>query len=198
MRPRRTAWSCFSIPSRPGGWLGVLDGNGLAKARRYGEFLGARFKDTPNIIWMSGNDFQGWRDKSQSALVRAVMRGLADKDLNHIQTVELDYYVSASLDDRALRPLVGLDAVYTYRPTYAKTLSEYKRADFRPTFMVEANTSSSRTAAPTAAAPRTCAARNGDRALRHHRPALRQRVVVAAAGRLADNLDTVGIRQLPM
>ena len=126
-------------PIETGGWLSVLDDNGLKKAKKYGEFLGNRFKDQPNIIWMSGNDFQSWRDKSQNDLVRAVMRGLAAKDPNHIQTVELDYYVSASLEDRALRPVLGLNAVYTYRPTYAKELSEYKRAAYAPTFLVEAN-----------------------------------------------------------
>ena len=126
-------------PIETGGWLGVLNANGLTKARKYGEFLGKRFKDKPNVIWMSGNDFQSWRIKSQNDLVRAVMRGLVDADANHIQTIELDYLVSASLNDRALRPLLALDAVYTYHPTYAKELSEYKRTNFAPTFMVEAN-----------------------------------------------------------
>jgi len=126
-------------PIETGGWLGVLQANGIAKARQYGEFLGNRFKDHPNIIWMSGNDFQSWRNPSDNKLVRAVMQGLASSDANHIQTIELDYYVSASMEDGPLRPLLGLDAVYTYRPTYAEELTEYKRADFRPTFMVEAN-----------------------------------------------------------
>jgi hypothetical protein len=126
-------------PIETGGWLGVLDSNGVPKARRYGEFLGNRFKDHPNIIWMSGNDFQNWRDSAQTRLVRAVMLGLADTDANPLQTIELDYYVSASMEDGPLRSLLGLDAVYTYRPTYAEELTEYRRADFRPTFLVEAN-----------------------------------------------------------
>jgi hypothetical protein len=126
-------------PIETGGWLSVLDDNGEAKARAYGRFLGDRYKDQPNIIWMSGNDFQSWRDPSQNRLVRAAMRGLAETDPNRIQTIELDYYVSASLDDAALRPLLALDAVYTYRPTYAEELTEYKRTTFAPTFLVEAN-----------------------------------------------------------
>ncbi|HVU21206.1 MAG TPA: DUF4038 domain-containing protein [Rhizomicrobium sp.] len=126
-------------PIETGGWLGVLRDNGTAKAKKFGEYLGRRFEDKKNIIWLSGNDFQSWRDDSDNDLVRAVMRGLAHTDPNHIQTAELDYLVSASLEDRALRPLLGLDAVYTYKPTYAKELSEYKRASFAPTFLVEAN-----------------------------------------------------------
>ena len=126
-------------PIETGGWLDILRNNGAMKAKKFGEFLGKRFKDKPNIIWMSGNDFQTWRDKPDNTLVRAVMRGLSGADANHIQTIELDYLVSASLEDKALRPLLALDAVYTYHPTYAEELIEYKRANFAPTFMVEAN-----------------------------------------------------------
>ncbi len=121
------------------GWLGVLQANGVDKARAYGRFLGKRFKNQSNIIWMSGNDFQSWQNDSDDAVVSAVAKGIQDKDATHIHTVELNYYVSGSLDDKTWRPLIDLDAVYTYRPTYAKELGEYKRAKFKPTFLVEAN-----------------------------------------------------------
>jgi hypothetical protein len=126
-------------PAETGGWLGVLESNGPQKARAYGRYLGRRFAQYPNIIWMSGNDFQSWRNATDNQVVTAVAKGLLETDANHIQTAELDYYVSATLDDRKFRPLVGLDAVYTYRPTYAEELVEYRRTDFKPTFLVEAN-----------------------------------------------------------
>jgi hypothetical protein len=126
-------------PIETGGWLSILQANGTAKARAYGKYLGKRFKNYPNIIWMSGNDFQSWQNPSDDALVSAVARGIQSTDSNHIHTIELSYYVSASLDDKTWRPIVGLDAAYTYRPTYAKVLSEYQRSNFKPVFMVEAN-----------------------------------------------------------
>lgn len=126
-------------PIETGGWLGVLDDNGVAKARAYGRFLGQRFKHFKNIIWQSGNDFQSWRDPNQDRLVAAVANGIKDTDTNHIHTIELDYYVSASADDSRWRQIIGLDATYTYRPTYAKLLSEYARANYKPVYMVEAN-----------------------------------------------------------
>jgi hypothetical protein len=126
-------------PIETGGWLSVLQANGVAKARAYGRFLGQRFNGYPNIIWMSGNDFQSWQNASDDKLVAAVAKGIEDTDTSHIHTIELSYYVSASLDDRRWRPIVGLDAVYTYRPTYAKELDEYRRTNFKPTFLVEAN-----------------------------------------------------------
>jgi hypothetical protein len=126
-------------PIETGGWLGVLQANGRAKARAYGRFLGARFKDKPNIIWMSGNDFQSWGNREDDLLVRAVAEGIAETDADHIQTAELSYLVSATYDDARWRDVAALDAVYTYRPTYAKELGEYRRKAFAPTFLVEAN-----------------------------------------------------------
>src|SRR5262249_16253374 len=126
-------------PIETGGWLGILNDNGVSKAYAYGQFLGNRFKDHSNIIWMSGNDFQSWPDPSQDALVSAVAKGIRNTDPNHIHTTELSYYVSATLDDSTWRPIIGLNAVYTYRPTYAKVLYEYLRMNFKPLFMVEAN-----------------------------------------------------------
>ena len=126
-------------PIETGSWLATLQANGLAKARAYGQFLGNRYKNVLNIIWLHGNDFQSWRTAGDNALVIAVAKGIAQTDPNHIQTAELDYLVSATSDDPAFRLIAALDAVYTYRPTYAKLLSEYQRANFKPMFMVEAN-----------------------------------------------------------
>ena len=126
-------------PLETSGWLEVLRSNGPAKAFAYGQYLGNRYKDVPNIIWMHGNDFQTWRNTTDDALVQAVARGIRSADGNHIHTVELNYYASGSLDDPSWAPLIDLDAAYTYFPTYAQVLNEYNRADFKPVFMVEAN-----------------------------------------------------------
>jgi hypothetical protein len=126
-------------PAETGGWLDVLEANGVKKTRDYGRFLGRRFKNLSNIIWLSGNDFQSWQNPSDNALVCALAQGIRETDPHPTQTIELNYYVSASLDDRKWRKVGDLDAVYTYRPTYAEELAEYKRTDFQPTFLVEAN-----------------------------------------------------------
>lgn len=120
-------------------WLDTLRANGIAKAVAYGEFLGNRYKNVPNIIWMHGNDFQSWQNASDDALVQAVARGIRSTDKNHIHTVVLDYHSSGSLDDPSWAALIELDAAYTYRSTYAQVLIEYNRRNFKPVFMVEAN-----------------------------------------------------------
>jgi hypothetical protein len=126
-------------PIETGGWLDVLRHNGVAKAAAYGAFLGRHFRSFPNILWFNGNDFQSWKNADDDALVLAVARGIASTDTTHLQTVELNYDKSASLDDDRWRPLVQLDAAYTYHPTYAEVLHEYQRPDPLPVFMVEAS-----------------------------------------------------------
>ncbi len=127
----------FLDPIETSGWLTVLRANGVAKAHAYGRFLGSRFKDFPNIVWMNGNDFQTWRNKADDALVLAVARGIREADPVHLQTIELDYFTSGSLDDPAWAQLIDLDAAYSYFPTYAQVLDEYDRRQFKPVFLVE-------------------------------------------------------------
>ena len=73
------------------GWLRTLRANGVDKAFAFGQYLGNRYKNFPNIIWMHGNDFQTWQNATDDALVQAVARGIRSVDSNHIHTVELNY-----------------------------------------------------------------------------------------------------------
>jgi hypothetical protein len=123
-------------PIETGGWLGTMTANGVAKDRAFGQYLGTRYKDFPNIIWMSGNDYQGWGPGNDD-YVTAVAQGIASTDPNHLQTVELNFFNSGSLDDPAWAPIIRLDAAYTYDPTYKQVLKEYNRSPM-PVFMVEA------------------------------------------------------------
>jgi hypothetical protein len=132
----------FLDPIETGGWLGVLRDSGPEKAAAYGRYLGHRYRNFPNIVWMSGNDFSSAGDATNDAVVLAVANGIKSTDPNHIHTVELGPpQLPSSLDDPAWRPVISLDAAYPYTlgPTYAPVLSEYARPDFMPVFMVEAN-----------------------------------------------------------
>ena len=122
------------------GWMPVLEQNGLQKALQYGRFLGNHYKNFNNIIWITGNDFQTWDTSStDNHLIAAIMHGIALTDRNHLQTTELNYSVSGSLDDPLLVPYTTLAGAYTYYPTYAEVLDQYNAANFVPVFMEEAN-----------------------------------------------------------
>ncbi|GAA0625232.1 DUF4038 domain-containing protein [Kutzneria viridogrisea] len=121
------------------GHLPLLRANGVDKARAFGAYLGKRLRSYPNIVWFNGCDLQTWRDPADTALVQAVARGIKDVDPGHLQTVELNYLSSGSLDDPTWAEYIKLDAAYTYYPTYAQVLKEYNRPQHMPVYLTEAN-----------------------------------------------------------
>jgi hypothetical protein len=130
----------FLDPIETGGWLVTLEHNGTSKAYNYGVYLGNRYKNFPNIVWQSGNDFNSWTNPTDNDLVKQVMAGIASGDPNHLQTIELEYPISYSNQDYGtLGSLLTLDAVYTYGPTYDSSLQAYNSSPTLPTFLVEAN-----------------------------------------------------------
>jgi len=126
-------------PIETGAWLDTMVNNGATKDTNFGKYLGNRYKTFPNIIWMSGNDFQSWRTASDDAVVRAVAQGIQANDTNHIHSLELDFLTSSSLNDTNWSSMLGLNASYTYYPTYAEVLNGYNQTPTIPDFMVEAN-----------------------------------------------------------
>jgi hypothetical protein len=126
-------------PIETGGFLTTLQDNDVDRCRAYGQYLGNRYRSFDNILWMSGNDFYDWESQGSDAVVLAVARGIQDNDTRHLHTVELNATDSSSLDDPNWAPVIGLNATYTYSPTYARLQNDYLRNPFLPNFMVEAN-----------------------------------------------------------
>jgi hypothetical protein len=132
-------------PVETGALLPMLQANGTAKDFNFGAFLGNRYKSDPNIIWLNGNDYGGYQGHQVSIwaandeYVTAVARGIRSTDPNHLQTVELDGPISDSFDNPTWRPLINLNAAYTYYPTYDEVLKGYNEPNPDPVFMGEAN-----------------------------------------------------------
>ena len=126
-------------PADAGGFMAMLRANGIAKCREYGRYLGNRYKGLDNIIWMSGSDFQSWRDATDNNLVKAIADGIKENDPGHLHTLQLDYFVSSSLDSSLWTGLVTLNAAYTYYPPYAEVLKGYNRAPAVPVFLIESD-----------------------------------------------------------
>jgi hypothetical protein len=119
--------------------LKILVANGPEKCRSFGRYVGQRYKAFPNLVWMSGNDFQTWRQPKDDEAALAVAKGIRDADPDHLQTVELNYEVSGSLDDTNWESVISLSCAYTYYPTYAQVLKEYNRPNFLPAIMIESD-----------------------------------------------------------
>ena len=50
----------FADPIEFGGFSQTIQANSAAAASSYGQFLGARYRNQANIVWMSGNDMAGF------------------------------------------------------------------------------------------------------------------------------------------
>ena len=129
----------FIDPLETAGWLPVLRKNGLAAATAYGQYLGNRYKSFANVAWLSGNDFAGWQNEKDDALVRAVAKGIKSADAEHIQTVEFNPPTGSSLDDPSWSAIVSISGAYVYGPTYIQMLHNYNQTPVMPVFMIEAH-----------------------------------------------------------
>ena len=128
----------FLDPIETGGWLTNMVNNGPEACLSYGKWLGKRYQHFDNIVWMSGNDYEGWRDPRNDAAVTAVAKGIQATDTRHIHTIELGGSFGLSTDDPNWAAIVSLNAAYTYFPTYAEVLKGYNLPEPMPVFMVEA------------------------------------------------------------
>ncbi|MHB1936663.1 MAG: apiosidase-like domain-containing protein [Acidobacteriaceae bacterium] len=129
----------FLDPIETAGWLATLRSNGLAADYSYGQYLGHRYKKFANIAWINGNDFSGWRNSGDDALVRAVAKGILSADPGHIQTVEFNPPTGSSLDDPTWSSIISINGAYVYGPTYIQMLHNYNQKPIMPTFLVEAH-----------------------------------------------------------
>src|SRR4051794_403229 len=105
--------------------------------RSFGAFLGNRYKNVPNILWITGNDFQTWTDPGDNDLMQNLMAGIASADVTHLQTTELNYLASGSLDDLLVVPYTKLAGAYDYYCSYGQTLAQYNNPSPMPVFFEE-------------------------------------------------------------
>jgi hypothetical protein len=126
-------------PAETGSFRDLLKKNGVDKSRAYGVFLGQRYKTSPNIIWMLGNDYQQDQWKEYDPFEVALSEGIRSADQSKLQTIELNYYMSTSYDNPTWPPLINLATAYIYYPTYDAVLKGFNATPTQPVFMVEAN-----------------------------------------------------------
>lgn len=126
-------------PAETGSFRDLLKDNGPDKSRGFGEFLGQRYKEAPNIIWMLGNDYQIDQWAPYDPVEVALSKGIRAGAPQQLQTVELNPNVSTSFDDPLWPPLIDIATAYSYAPTYDVVLRALNSSPTQPVLMVEAN-----------------------------------------------------------
>lgn len=102
-----------------------------------GAALGARYADTPGIVWLLGVDYDPEDWDADDPTMLAFVDGLRRGGDSHLVTVQL-FNTSSSSDNPRWRSVTQIEAVYTYHPTYAAVLDAYER-DNGPVMLIEAN-----------------------------------------------------------
>lgn len=107
----------FAFPAYMGwmqqfdGWSYALDANGVDRMRAYGEFLGKRYVDQPNLIWVAGGD---WGPSGPSYEltdeVAAWVGGIRTHDTTHLWTGH-----GGQQSGTEVYGYLGLDLNTTYR-----------------------------------------------------------------------------------
>jgi hypothetical protein len=107
------------------GWCGEVRASSLAAMRSYGRYVGNRYKNTPNIIWLIGGDTDPVANGVEGK-VREFVAGIKDYDTVHLMTAHNGPEQSA-MAGWGNEPWLNLNDVYTYQATYVASLQEYNR-----------------------------------------------------------------------
>jgi hypothetical protein len=122
------------------GWCAEMRANGTAKLASFGEFLGARYKSSPNIIWVNGGDYTP--SGSDLALVNAIASGIIKGEGGgsgtHLMTAH--WAQESSGADVSAVSWLAIDSLYTYQDSllYVKAQRDTARdRGQRPEFLIE-------------------------------------------------------------
>ncbi|MFB3923236.1 MAG: glycoside hydrolase family 140 protein [Terriglobia bacterium] len=107
--------------------------NGPEKCREYGRYLGRRYKDFDNIIWLMGGDRNP--EKALEA-VNSVASGIRELDKRHLFTAHVAPE-SSPVDEFATSGWVDFNVTYTYAIVHRKLLADYNRTPTLPFFLIE-------------------------------------------------------------
>jgi hypothetical protein len=127
----------------PQGWCEQMFANGVDRLEAYGRFIGERYRNTPNVIWIEGGDLTPSTsgEPSQMDLVNAVANGIAAGDGGaHYHAAHWGRGTSGA--DIAGTDWLDIDTTYPRvdEPVYEKMVADSARDEgLRPVFLLEAS-----------------------------------------------------------
>lgn len=132
-----TVWLCPAYLGWAGGDEGFfqdIQAAGPAALRAYGHFVGERFRDLPNLVWMVGGDdalpeVDRWAGS-------ALALGLRDGGAKQLITAHGGQ--TSAVETFGEPPWLAVDTVYRYQPDLWRPLqATYARRPVRPFVMIE-------------------------------------------------------------
>ena len=117
------------------GFFQEIKAGGREKLRAYGRFVGRRFKDLPNIVWMLGGDYTP--AKPDQWTVTELAAAIREQDSTHLMTAHHSPESSAVAAFGA-QEWLAVNTVYGYEKMLFRPMrAEYGRKPVRPFVLLE-------------------------------------------------------------
>ena len=143
-----SVWLCPAYLGADGGdegFFAEIRAAGHAALRDYGRFVGGRFKDLPNIVWMPGGDY-AFPDTSRW-LGDELAEGLREGGATQLMSAHGGQ--TTATQTFGDRQWLDIDTVYSYAPDlHPLLLAAYRRTPVRPFVMIESTYEGEHDAAP--------------------------------------------------
>jgi hypothetical protein len=117
------------------GWVEEALANGPEECLNYGRYLGKRYEDFDNIIWIMGGDRH-----PRPALedVDMIALGIKEYDQRHLLSAHCEPDHSA-VDDYSGGRWLDFNTIYTYEIVHARLLQDYNRTPVAPFILIESS-----------------------------------------------------------
>src|SRR5258706_3079345 len=126
---------CYLECCNDGYYADLRDNNSEADASWFGQWVGARYKNFPNVMYVWGNDLN---PGDVTAKIRAMALGCRVGDAsNHLHTYHAAGNYSSLDEWTTAESWLGVNATYTYNPLQQQSLTDYNRSPFLPFFLFE-------------------------------------------------------------
>ena len=118
------------------GWFKDMKACGKAKLRNYGRFVGKRFKDLPNLVWVMGGDFTPPQEDQWT--VTELAEGILEEDSQHLMTAHGGPSTHSAVIAFGEPDWLTVNSVYSYeKALFRPLLTEYHRPRTRPFVLLE-------------------------------------------------------------
>ena len=115
------------------GWVKEALANGPAKSRAWGRYVGNRYRNFDNIVWIMGGDRNPDTARED---VDAVAQGIKEVDKRHLFTAHC-HPENSAVDQYKNDGWLDVNSTYTYSIVHQKLLADYNRTPTMPFFLIE-------------------------------------------------------------
>ncbi len=117
------------------GWIEEILKLEREKCLEYGRYLGKRYKDFDNVIWLMGGDRN---PETVLEKVDLIALGIREFDKHHLFTAHC-HPENSALDQYAVGKWLDFNTTYTYEIVHQKLLSDYNRMPVTPFMLIESS-----------------------------------------------------------